>query len=60
MVLKLSDLGGICPRQAENVATRGIAQVLTSTAVVLIMVCLLEMAARWILVGGGVAALNAT
>jgi hypothetical protein len=50
--------GGVCPRQAENV-TRRISQVLP-TAVVLITVCLLEIAVRRISVGGGVAALGAT
>jgi hypothetical protein len=43
VILKLSDLDGICPRQAEN-ATRRILQVLT-TAVVLVMVYPHDMAA---------------
>ena len=44
--------------QAENV-TRRISKVLT-TAVILAMVCPLEIAVLRILIGGGVAALNAT
>jgi hypothetical protein len=58
IALKFSDLDGICPRQAENVTDR-ISQVLT-TAVVLVMVCLLEIYVLQVLIGGGVAALNAT
>jgi hypothetical protein len=58
IILKVSDLGGICPRQAENV-TRRISQVLT-TAVVLVMVCPHEIYVLQVLIGEGVAALNAT
>jgi hypothetical protein len=49
---------GICPRQAKLVFG-GISQVLTA-AVVLVMVCPHEIAALRILIGEGVAALNAT
>jgi hypothetical protein len=60
IVLKFSGLvpGWHCPRQAEN-ATRGISQVLTA-AVVLAMVCPLEIAVLRILIFGVFAALNAT
>jgi hypothetical protein len=57
-MLKISDLDGICPRQAENVTGR-ILQVLTA-AVVLVMVCPHEIYVLQVLIGEGVAALSAT
>jgi hypothetical protein len=47
------------PGQKRNTGDFTGSQVLT-TVVVLITVCLLEMAVRWILIGEGVDAINAT